>query len=171
MHGNGDDDAGFKTLPMIPTIAPEVLAEAPQHMPGLEVDVVDTDDITAKGWPAIEVWTEPRVYHMDAAHTCFAVLDRRTGEPKVGHQLVGTRLCGGQRGLGRSVWLCHPLPLPGTVAVFERRDGARSVFLMSTPVERVIVRVGSRVVPSESAEATWNAIKNERQGGEPGPGR
>ncbi|HEY3351977.1 MAG TPA: hypothetical protein VGQ83_01890 [Polyangia bacterium] len=116
----------------------------------------------AGAWIAAEVWTRNRIYRMNASQVCLEVVDRETGDRQQHHSLLGKRLVGGQRKLGASVWLCHPLPLPGSDAVFEQsaRAGRRS-YVFTSAVDRVIVRVGSRVVPPSATEATWDALTAE----------
>ncbi len=107
---------------------------------GLEIAFV-REDVSAKGsrsiWRAVEVWTKNRVYGMDSSYICFEVIDRATGQLDPTHAILGGKLGGGRRRTGKGATFTHPLPVPGTEAMFLRakKQGYTS------PVERVVLRI------------------------------
>jgi hypothetical protein len=93
---------------------------------------------------------------MDASFICFEVVDRKTGKLDSAHPIVGGKLGGGRKRSGRGATYTHPLPLPGTEAMFLRakKQGYTS------PVERVIVRVRALRVRNS---ATWEQVIEEKE--------
>src|ERR1019366_10242589 len=49
-------------------------------------------------WPFFEIWTRNRVYHIDTALVCVAVVTRATGAVEGTHPLRGARLTGANDG-------------------------------------------------------------------------
>ena len=109
-------------------------------------------------WCALEIWTKNRIYQVDITMTCIGVRRRDTGLPDERSECVGARLGGGQLKRGDVAELCHPLPMPGTEAVFELTEGARKKFLATSLVERVVMRIGVVQVEPPKAEPTWQEI-------------
>jgi hypothetical protein len=125
---------------------------------GIEVVAVDTGGTLPAQWIAFEIWTRNRIYRLDSARICLEVEDRLSGVRQLTHELLGRRLVGGQRTLGASIWLCHPLPMPGTDAVFEQFVRGRRRYSVTSPVDRVVMQVGSIVTPPGNLEPTWDTI-------------
>jgi len=131
-------------------------AAPPTGSQGIEIVVVDESRIAGterKPWRAAEVWTKRRVYGLDSTFKCVEILDRETGRPEVGHDMLGARLGGGRARERGSVRFSYPLPLPGMEAMFmkAKKHGYTS------PVERVVVRV--RVLHTSPDDLpTWEEI-------------
>lgn len=104
----------------------------------------------------VEVWTQNRVYTMDASMVCVGVMDRASGQPNVGHAFVGCRLVGGQHRDGDTFELSYPYPRPGTEAVFEHPGRAR--FSRTSPVQRVVLRLHVVTVAPNRLVPTWADI-------------
>jgi len=131
---------------------------------GIELVVVEEQQ-TAGGerrpWRAAEVWTKRRVYGLDSTFRCVDVLDRETGRPEPGHEMLGARLGGGRLRQRDKVRFSYPLPLPGMEAMFSKgkKHGYTSV------IERMVVRVrvlqtsGDEVAPSwEDIASRWSDV-------------
>ncbi|MBX3222197.1 MAG: hypothetical protein KF795_16890 [Labilithrix sp.] len=123
----------------------------------VELFVIDETQLPGgerKPWRAAEVWTKRRVYGLDSTFKCVAILDRETGRPELGHEMLGARLGGGRLREKDTVRFSYPLPLPGMEAMFmkAKKYGYTSI------VERMIVRI--RVLHTSSADAvpTWDEI-------------
>ncbi|MBI5482459.1 MAG: hypothetical protein HY906_26625 [Deltaproteobacteria bacterium] len=108
-------------------------------------------------WTICEVVTRNSVFRVDGRFLCTEVVDRATGKPKPGHKFLGRRLVGGQRQLGSMLWLCHPIPLRGSAAVFEAPD-RRSHYFVTSPVESVLMKVTSVTVADSESVAAWDEI-------------
>lgn len=124
---------------------------------GVELFVVDETQLPGgerKAWRAAEVWTKRRVYGLDSTFKCIEILDRETGRPEVGHEMLGARLGGGRLREKDTVRFSYPYPLPGMEAMFmkNKKHGYTSA------VERMIVRI--RVLHTSPDEATpsWDEI-------------
>jgi hypothetical protein len=133
-----------------------------QERPNLGLEVVRVEEPPSLNasdrWCAIEVWTKNRVYQIDINMSCIGVVRRETGQADPSSECVGARLGGGQMRRGAQAELCYPLPMPGTEAVFELTDGIRKKFLVTSLVERVVMRIGSTQVDPPKAEPTWKEI-------------
>ena len=121
---------------------------------GIEIALVREDATPRRArtpWRAIEVWTKNRVYGMDSSFICIEVVDRASGKLDPNHPILGGRLGGGRRRGTKGQMLSHPLPLPGTEAMFLRnkKQGYTSI------VERVILRVRALRVRSN---VTWEQV-------------
>src|SRR5512140_25932 len=121
---------------------------------GIEIAIVREDATPRRArapWRAIEVWTKNRVYGMDSSFVCIEVVDRATGKLDLAHPILGGRLGGGRKRGTKGQTLTHPLPLPGTEAMFLRakKQGYTSI------VERVIVRVRALRVRNN---VTWEQV-------------
>jgi hypothetical protein len=113
-------------------------------------------------WIICEVVTRNSIFRLDGRFLCTEVVDRATGKPKPGHKFLGRRLVGGQRQLGSMLWLCHPIPLRGSAAVFEA-PSRRSHYYVTSPVESVIMRVTSVTVADSESVAAWDGIAGGAQ--------
>jgi hypothetical protein len=132
-------------------------APPPSAGKGIELVVVDEHQRPAgerKPWRAAEVWTKRRVYGLDSTFRCVEVLDRETGQPEVGHDLLGARLGGGRLRQRDTVRFSYPLPLPGMEAMFTKND--RHGY--TSAVERMILRVRVLHTSSDEAPPTWDEI-------------
>lgn len=121
---------------------------------GIEIALVHEDATPRRApapWRAVEIWTKNRVYGMDSSFVCVEVVDRATGKLDPGHPILGGRLGGGRGRNGKGLTLVHPLPLPGTEAMFLRgkKQGYTSI------IERVILRVRALRLRSS---VTWDEI-------------
>jgi hypothetical protein len=106
-----------------------------------------------KPWRAAEVWTKRRVYGLDSTFKCVEILDRETGRPDVGHDMLGARLGGGRLRENDTVRFSYPLPLPGMEAMFLK--GKKHGY--TSAVERMIVRI--RVLHTSTNEVpSWDEI-------------
>jgi hypothetical protein len=87
----------------------------------------------------LEIWTQNRIYRVDAAMTCLEVRDRATGKPDPEPKLVGALLTGGQTRPDEDVIdIYYPFPVPGSSAYFKDRN-SNSVLGRTSPVERVVL--------------------------------
>ena len=105
----------------------------------------------------LEVWTQNRVYSMDASMHCVMVMDRATGEFSPNHGFIGHRLVGGQHRDGETFELSYPFPRPGTEAVFEHND-KHSRFSRTSTVHRVVLRLHVVTVAPNKLVPTWADI-------------
>lgn len=136
-------------IPGAPHVQPiEVVFEratvAPADMPG-----------ALKSAPMLEIWTQNRVYYVDATMTCVAVYSRKTAAPE-SHTAIGARLTGGQRKYDKTVHVSRPYPVPGTEAVFQR-DGSSRPAGVTSKVERVVMRITVTSVVTNSTDP-WDDV-------------
>jgi len=144
---------------LMPADVPERTEPARDDETGIEVIVVREDATPRRArqaWRAIEVWTKNRVYGMDSSFICIEVVDRQSGRLDSAHPILGGKLGGGRRRSGKGAIYTHPLPIPGTEAMFMR---ARKQGYTST-VERVIIRIRALRVRNS---ATWEQVVEENQ--------
>ncbi|MEZ4225864.1 MAG: hypothetical protein R3B13_33260 [Polyangiaceae bacterium] len=149
---------------------PEKPAEPPRAEPAerplIEVEVRKVKNLATHARrppPAYEVWTKNRVYNLDTSLICTEVIELSSGRTDEGHQLIGARLVGGQRRRDEGNELSYPLPVPGTDAVFQRKDAKGRVRLvMTSKVTRVILHVQRVVVVADNSEHTWDQITSSR---------
>jgi hypothetical protein len=123
----------------------------------VELFVVDESQLPGgerRPWRAAEVWTKRRIYGLDSTFRCIEILDRATGRPEPGHEMLGARLGGGRQREKNSVKFSYPLPLPGMEAMFSRnkKHGYTSA------VERIIVRIRVLHTSPDDAAPTWDEI-------------
>lgn len=111
-------------------------------------------------WRAFEIWTQNRIYGIDATMTCREVIDRTTGSPSADHPALGQRLLGGQirDSEGRITQVSHPLPNRGAMAIFASGFGKRLLVSETSSVTRVVVR--QRVVDVD-APPSWEEITGD----------
>ena len=123
----------------------------------IELFVVDEAQFPGgerKPWRAAEIWTKRRVYGLDSTFKCFEILDRATGRPETGHEMLGARLGGGRQRDKETVRFSYPLPLPGMEAMFVR--GKKHGY--TSAVERMIVRVRVLHTSVDDTPPTWEEI-------------
>ena len=157
--------------PSEPHAVPESPASSksqPQaERPPIEVEVRRVKNLATHAKrppPAYEIWTKNRVYNLDTTLTCVEVIELSTGRTDKKHQLMGAQLVGGQKRRDEGNELSYPLPIPGTDAVFQRRDDKGRVRLvMTSKVTRVILHVQRVVVIADKSENTWDQITSSRQ--------
>ncbi len=124
----------------------------------IELFVVDETQLPGVGerraWRAAEVWTKRRVYGLDSTFKCIEILDRSTGRPETGHDMLGARLGGGRLREKDTVRFSYPLPLPGMEAMFmkNKKHGYTSA------VERMIVRIRVLHTSADETLPTWEEI-------------
>lgn len=124
---------------------------------GVELLVVDETQLPGtekRVWRAAEVWTKRRVYGLDSTFKCFEILDRVTGRPEAGHDMLGARLGGGRLREKETVRFSYPLPLPGMEAMFMK--GKKHGY--TSAVERMIVRVRVLHTSTDDVQPSWEEI-------------
>lgn len=123
----------------------------------VELFVIDETQLPGgerKPWRAAEVWTKRRVYGLDSTFKCVEILDRETGRPEPGHDMLGARLGGGRLREKDTVRFSYPLPLPGMEAMFLK--GKKHGY--TSPVERMIVRIRVLHTTADEAVPSWDEI-------------
>jgi hypothetical protein len=127
---------------------------------GLEVAIVEEHAVSARPgqWRAVEVWTANRVYAIDGNMTCFGVMERASGQVDERHTFLGARLMGGEVRDAGSMKMTHPLPVPGTEAVFQVKSGTKGRYGRTSKVERVVLRIRATLAIIDNPEAMWEDI-------------
>ncbi len=160
-----DGDLG-RTVRMASTPRPSVhaqtITEVPAPLPraagkSVELFVIDETQLPGgerKPWRAAEVWTKRRVYGLDSTFKCVEILDRETGRPEAGHDMLGARLGGGRLREKDTVRFSYPLPLPGMEAMFMK--GNKHGY--TSAVERMIVRIRVLHTSADEAAPSWDEI-------------
>lgn len=124
---------------------------------GIELVVIDEHQVAGgerRPWRAAEVWTKRRVYGLDSTFRCVEILDRQTGRPELGHEMLGARLGGGRLRDKDTVRFSYPLPLPGMEAMFSK--GKKHGY--TSAVEKTIVRVRVLHTSADEASPSWDDI-------------
>ena len=106
----------------------------------------------------LEVWTQNRIYGVDAEMRCIEVLDQASQQPVLDHELLGSRLVGGQLREGDTVHLSQPFPRPGTSAVFEQEIKTEARFSHSSTVTRVVLRLRHLTFGARGQLPKWDEI-------------
>ncbi len=150
------DAAPEKPEKLVPTI-PRPAAVPRVAGKSIELFVIDESQLPGgerKPWRAAEVWTKRRVYGLDSTFKCVEILDRESGRPEAGHEMLGARLGGGRMREKDTVRFSYPLPLPGMEAMFMkgRKHGYTSA------VERMIVRIRVLHTSADEAVPSWDEI-------------
>jgi hypothetical protein len=113
-------------------------------------------------WRAFEVWTAKSVYAIDGQLHCFGVMDRSSGRADDKHAFLGARLMGGERKIDGSMSFSHPLPTPGSDAIFQISQTVKGVtrarYGHTSPVEKVVVRIRVTHAPVDSGDTLWEEI-------------
>lgn len=128
---------------------------------GVEVEIVDElrrPPSLDRPFTMVEVWTQNTVYHVDVNMRCIEVVDIATEKAVPDHGLLGARLLGGQHDAENATRLSHPLPLPGTEAVFEQRRKSDVLFSHSSTVTRVVLRLRQLTIVTGGDQVTWDQI-------------
>lgn len=107
-----------------------------------------------------EVWTQNHVYAVDARMRCTEVREVATGAPKADHPFLGSRLVGGQA-QEHAMEMSHPLPRPGSCAVFEMKKGNRRHFTRTSAVERVVLRMRIVTIADGTDVPSWDELVAE----------
>ena len=127
----------------------------------LEIELVNemrTPPTVNKAFTMAEIHTQNRVYHVDVNMRCIEVVDIATDRPLGDHGLLGARLLGGQHNDDTTTYLSHPLPRPGSEAVFEQRRKADVVFSHSSTVTRVVLRLRQVSIVTGGEQRGWHEI-------------
>jgi hypothetical protein len=106
----------------------------------------------------VEVWTQNRIYAMDLRMRCLDVIDRVDQKSVPEHKLLGAQLVGGQLRDGNTVHLTHPLPRPGTCAVFTDTVGSETRFSQTSAVARVVLRLRHVTIGSGTHVPSWDEM-------------
>lgn len=135
---------------------------AEPRRPAIDVELVverKTTPYVDRPWAALEIWTQNRVYSVDATMTCLEVVDKATGKPEQRHPLVGAHLVGGQHEEGDTMELSHPFPRVGSEAVFEQLAGQKQArFSHTSEVERVVLRLRVLTVAPDHVISSWQDL-------------
>lgn len=129
--------------------------------PAIEVELVverKTTPYLERPWVTAEIWTQNRVYALDAQLRCIDVIEQRNGKSDRKHPLVGAHLVGGQAIHGDAMELSHPYPRAGSEAVFEQGTGSKARFSHTSPVKRVVLRLRVVTVTPERVVPAWQDI-------------
>ncbi len=148
-------------LPPAPAVVVPMSAPLPSLSTSIELEdvrEVGTPALLAGPWRAVEIWTQNRIYGLDASMVCTEVTDRTTGQAAPDHPALTARLVGGQRREedGRIREVSHPLPGIGAAAVFARDLGKRMHVSETSAVTRVVFR--QRVVELADGALSWEEL-------------
>jgi hypothetical protein len=152
-----------------PSRAPRATDPPKSVVEGIELLVIDERQVAGgerRPWRAAEVWTKRRVYGRDATFRCVEILDRATGRPEPGHEMLGARLGGGRMRDKGAVRFSYPLPLPGMEAMFSK--GKKHGY--TSAVQRMIVRVRVLHTSADEASPSWDDIASRWSDVTPAPG-
>lgn len=116
----------------------------------------------------LEVWTQNRIYTMDASQQCVRVTDRESQDSDSAHPFLGHKLVGGQHRERDTFELSYPFPRPGTEAVFEHPSTTRGQFSRTSTVHRVVLRLHVITVAPSRLVPTWAGITNHELALPPG---
>lgn len=154
-HGFDDEKTVMDAIPGGTPVPPiEVVLDRVTH----DAAVLQPAGTEAPPVRLLEIWTKNRIYLLDATLTCVSVRDRATGAEDLKHSVLGTKLVGGQRRYGKTLHITRPLPVPGTEAVFERKN-QKSASGVTSRVERIVVRIQVTSVVIER-EGAWDDVTN-----------
>jgi hypothetical protein len=153
------DGAPRLPVPVVPRPSRVRASEPPmsQNIEGIELLVIDERQVPGaerRPWRAAEVWTKRRVYGLDSTFRCVEILDRETGRPEIGHEMLGARLGGGRERDKETVRFSYPLPLPGMEAMFSK--GKKHGY--TSAIERMIVRIRVLHTSADDAAPSWDEI-------------
>ncbi len=109
-------------------------------------------------WRAFEIWTAKSVYAIDGQMLCFGVMDRKSGLADERHAFLGARLMGGEHKIDGAISFSHPLPTPGSDAIFQIKSPTRGRYGHTSPVEKVVVRIRVTHAPVDSGDTLWEEI-------------
>src|SRR5258708_1991989 len=168
------DPAQRRTMKEIPSqtglddFAEHELTDPEHHGPpaaapplDIEVALVHERGVSARPgqWRAFEIWTAKSVYAIDGQLHCIGVMDRSNGRADDKHAFLGARLMGGERKVDGSMSFSHPLPTPGSDAIFQIsqtvKGATRARYGHTSPVEKVVVRIRVTHAPVDSGDTLW----------------
>jgi hypothetical protein len=158
--GTPPDSLDLPVESVSPSIAMEI-KDRWSAMPAVEIELVHevrSPPYVDKPWRMLEVWTQNRIYGVDAKMCCIEVLDQASQQQVPGHELLGSRLVGGQLREGDTVHLSQPFPRPGTSAVFEQIIKSEARFSHSSTVTRVVLRLHHLTFGARGQLPKWDEI-------------
>lgn len=154
-HGFDDEKTIKDAIPGTGPVAPiEVVLDRVTH----DAQILQPAGTQQPPVRLLEIWTKNRIYLLDSTLTCVGVRDRTTGVLDERHAVLGTKLVGGQRRYGKTLHITRPLPIPGTEAVFEKKD-QKSASGVTSRVERIMVRILVTSVIMDRKGA-WDDVTN-----------
>jgi hypothetical protein len=148
------------SAPAVPAIVPPSARPRARGKPLVEIEVVRERSRAPRPEPlagCYEIWTQNNVYVVDSRMRCLVVREVGSGESKADHPFVGARLVGGQT-QDVAMEMSHPLPRPGSHAVFEIRKGNRRQFTRTSQVERVVLRLRIVTIADGIEVPTWDDL-------------
>lgn len=137
----------------------------PEHLRMIDVEVVhETGTVPSQEVfdRSVEVWTQNHVYVLDPQMICTDVRAVATGKSVPNHELLGTRLVGGQLDGQPSIQLSYPFPAPGSTAVFQAARDGRKQYSRTSAVSRVVLRLHVLTVSATEVIPTWKEITSPR---------
>lgn len=156
-----------------PMSAASAIKDKWANLPAVEVELVHEVRVPPyvdHPWRMLEIWTQNRIYAIDATMHCIDVIDQATRESLPSHGLIGAKLVGGQHRDGDLMNLSHPFPRPGTEAVFEQMPTkTEASFSTSSTVTRVVLRLRHVTIGKGVEVPTWDEIAgtaSRRESGE-----
>ena len=118
----------------------------------IEIERVGAND-ASKFRAGAEVWTRNRIYVVDERFVCVSVMERATQTLELDHPLIGARLLGGQVATREFIETWAPLPFAGTRAVFAQHSGPRPQRVVTSVVERVVLRIVATRLPRPAEQS------------------
>lgn len=155
--------------PLTPSVIPPGRPAAPpasnrprasRGKPLVEVEVLRERTRTPRpqAFPGcFEIWTQNHVYALDARMRCVEVRTPQSNELRAEHPFLGARLVGGQA-QDEAMEMSHPLPRPGSCAVFELKKKNRRHFVRTSPVERVVLRLRIVTIADGADVPSWEDV-------------
>lgn len=153
-------DAHAEQPSQVAAAAPNHAARAVRGKPLVEVEVLRERARTPRPQPhegCYEIWTQNHVYALDARMRCVEVKTPQTNQVRSDHPFLGGRLVGGQLE-GDAMEMSHPLPRPGSFAVFELRKKTRRQFVRTSAVERVVLRLRIVTIADDGDVPSWEDV-------------
>jgi hypothetical protein len=144
-------------------------APPPEQLRMIDVEVVhETGTVPSQEVfnRSVEVWTQNHVYVLDPQMICTDVRAVATGKSVSHHELIGTRLVGGQLDGQPNIQLSYPFPAPGSTAVFQGAREGRKQYSRTSAVSRVVLRLHVLTVSATDVIPTWKEITSPRHDNE-----
>lgn len=148
-------------LPAAPRHPALYTAPPPEPMRMIEVEVLHETGAAPSQEVfdrSVEIWTQNHVYILDPQMVCTAVRSIASGKESSGHELLGTRLVGGQLDGQPSIQLSYPFPAPGSTAVFQAVRDGRKQYSRTSGVRRVVLRLHVLTVNATDVIPAWKEI-------------